>query len=157
MIFVECSPDLILVQTLRRVSRKDIVHELKGKGEVCKRLAANENCVAMLDEDPGSPQPPYIKSIRLRSDVVDQSIKVLHDNKRNNFVILLTPKLEDWILRATRLTGLNIVGYGLPSDSKELHRIINGKLDKYQDLLNDLSGKRSSMLVSLRTALETKL
>ncbi|MFH0847860.1 MAG: hypothetical protein V1894_07425 [Chloroflexota bacterium] len=155
MIFVECFPDINLVQTLRRISRRDIVHEFKGKGAVCNELRKKANCLALLDEDHGNPQPPYLKEVQLHSHLTDQDIKILYDHARNNSVVLLIPSLEFWILRAARLADLRVIDYGLPNDGKELHRIIKGKLDKYQSLLDDLVEKHSSMLSSLRKALGT--
>lgn len=154
MIFVECFPDINLVQTLRHISRKDLVHEFKGKGAVCNELRKKDNCLALLDEDPGSPQPPYLKEVQLLNHLADHDIKILYDPIRNNFIVLLMPSLEFWILRAARLASLSVLDYGLPNDGKELHRIIKGKLDKYQSLLDDLIKKHSSMLSALRTALK---
>jgi hypothetical protein len=39
MIYVECKPDATLVQVLTQLPRREIVHELKGKYEVVKRIS----------------------------------------------------------------------------------------------------------------------
>ena len=54
MIYVECRPDEILVRQVTDLPRRQVVHEIKGKGEVCNRLMRNRDLVAMVDEDPES-------------------------------------------------------------------------------------------------------
>ncbi len=58
MIYVECNPDLTLVQALTQLPRRGIAHELKGKYEVMKRLRSARNARAMVDEAPGQTSRP---------------------------------------------------------------------------------------------------
>jgi hypothetical protein len=156
MIFVECNPDFKLVQELAKFPRKDIVHEAKGKGSICSLLSKRINCTALLDDDSGSPQPPYLSTLHSYRDIQEHNIIILQDNSRNNFVVLLLPKLEDWIIRAARLSDLDMKSYGLPNTANELHREINHKLDKFGLLLTDLKNKQSPMIISLTKALRIK-
>jgi len=63
-IYVECYPDEVLVGVIAerlRFSKKNIDHR-GGKARICKILEEKYcNCIALLDEDPHSTQPPYLK------------------------------------------------------------------------------------------------
>jgi hypothetical protein len=153
MIFVECNADLALVQSTTHISSRDIVHDLKGKGAICSRLSVRADCIALLDEDPGSPQPPYLKKTWLYSDIQGHDIRILHDSHQNNYLILLVPKLENWILRAAKLANLDVRDYNLPANAEELHRLINYRLEKLQMLVTTLMKVKSPMVMSLKVAL----
>ena len=38
MIYVECKPDGILVRHLSGLPKRQVAHEIQGKGEICNRL-----------------------------------------------------------------------------------------------------------------------
>ena len=92
-----------------------------------------------MDQDPDSVHPRYLKNIRLSGDLVSDGILVYVDDDRNNKLVVLKPKLEGWILRAAHDSGLNLHDYGLPTRPSTLHREINGKLDNFSRLLDDLT------------------
>ena len=153
MIFIECKPDLTLLESLTSIPRREITHEFKGKGEICNRLRKLSNCTGLIDEDPDSGQPLYVKEAKLENDLSEHEIKVLHDNTNNNYIIVLCPRLEEWILKAAREAGIDVRKYDLPNDAIRLHREINISLDKFENLLEDLK-RSSSRLKSLKRLLE---
>lgn len=153
MIYVECKPDLALVKSLTNVTRRGITHEFKGKGEICNRLRKQTNCKGLLDEDPSSAQPRYIKEARLVNDLSEHEIKVLHDGTNNNYLIVLCPRLEEWILKAAQQAGKDVRKYDLPNDAAKLHREINISLDRFDNLLEELKDS-SSRLKTLKRLLE---
>lgn len=153
MIFVECNPDLALVQSLTNVTRREIIHELKGKGEICNRLRRRTNCTAMLDEDPSSGQPRYLKEAILLGDFSGYSIIVLRHDPNGNRLILLRPRLEEWILKAATEARIDVRKYDLPDDAIKLHGEINISLDKFENLLEDLKNS-SNRLKTLKRLLE---
>ena len=108
MIYVECYPDHALVKSLTGVARRDITHEFKGKGEICNRLRKQTNCKGLLDEDLSSGQPRYVKEARLEKDLPKYDIKVLHHSSTDNRLIVLCPRLEEWILKAARGAGIDV-------------------------------------------------
>ena len=154
MIFIECKPDLALLKSLTSIPRREITHEFKGKGEICNRLRKLSNCTGLIDEDPDSGQPLYVKEAKLENDLSEHEIKVLHHSQTDNRLIVLCPTLEEWILRATRQAGINIRNYSLPNNARRLHREINISLDKFEKLLEDLKGS-SSRLKTLKGLLES--
>ena len=153
MIYVECKPDEILVRQVTGLPRRQVVHEAKGKGGVCNRLTRNRVLVAMVDEDPGATQPRYMKRLSLGSETTDLGLKLYLDRDRNNRIVVLCPKLEDWLLRAAAVSGLSMSAYGLPNRASTLHSVINLDERKIQSLLADLDDARSPRLLELRRLL----
>lgn len=138
MIYVECKPDFTLVKSITNIPKRKIIHELKGKSEVCNRLAKRRNCKGLVDEDPLSTQPRYIKKVKLENDLFQYGLKVFYDEHNKNYLLLLCPKLEDWILKAAQEADLNVKNYFLPNTPEKLHSVINVNLDKFERLLKDL-------------------
>ena len=93
MIFVECKPDAALVRRITGLPRRHVMHELKGKYEVCKRIGAQGNCKALIDEDPGSPLPVYLQTLGPPGKLSSKGVIVFDDRRRNNRVVVLRPKL----------------------------------------------------------------
>jgi len=140
MIYVECKPDFTLVRFITNLPRKEIVHEFKGKYEVCKQLGKRRHCKGLVDEDPLSVPPSYLEKLRLREEIPERGLKVMHDESNNNLLIILCPRLEDWILRAAKERGINPDKYNLPNNPNRLHEVINLSLDRFERLLEDLKG-----------------
>ena len=153
MIYVECKPDEALVRHVTGLPRRQVVHEFKGKYEVCKRVSAQADSRALIDEDPGSFPPAYLGRMTLSDDSPELGLKVYRDSRKSNTVVVLCPKLEDWILDAARAVGLNVRDYGLPSRPRELHGVVNANLQKFERLLNALETTPSPRLKTLRQLL----
>lgn len=154
MIFVECKPDYALVASVTNIKRRDIIHEFKGKGEVCNQLKKRSSCIGLVDDDPLSVQPRYIQEAKLDNDLPEHEIKVLHDNTNNNYIIVLCPRLEEWVLKTASEAGIDVRKYNLPKDAAKLHGEINISLDKFGDLVDDL--KASARLKTLKNLLEQR-
>ena len=155
MIFVECKPDLTLIKSLTKVTRREITHEFKGKGEICNRLRKQTNCKALLDEDPSSAQPSYIKETGLEKEFSEHGLKLLRDAVNNNYLVILCPRLEEWILRAASEVAIDVGKYKLPNNAAKLHSEINISLDRFEKLLEVLKDS-SSRLKILKSLLEAK-
>ena len=151
MIFVECKPDQTLAVGVTGASTRQVIHELKGKGEVLRRLSGGANLFGMVDEDPWASQPRYLSRMTLLEDSPEAALKVFQDPNRNNRIAVLRPRLEEWVLRAARMERVNVEDYGLPADISRLREVINHRLDNLQRLVNDLRG--SAPMTTLRRAL----
>ena len=149
MIYVECKPDGVLVRHVADLSRRQVGHEIQGKGAVCKRLMNSRDLVGMVDEDPGKPQPRYMSQLSLSRESAGLGLKLYIDRSRNNQVVVLCPDLEGWLLRAASDMGLAMQDYGLPSRANELHRVINSDERKIESLLTDLTCAASPRLMQL--------
>lgn len=143
MIYVECTPDATLLKTLG-IKRKEILHE-GGKAKVCRRLEKKEGCKGLIDEDPNSVQPPYLKRISIEK--LSNGVKTGEDNINNNTVIILSPRLEEWIIEAAREAKVDIKKHNLSDNPDELHKIINANVDKFEELIGDLRTKSKRMKV----------
>ena len=155
MIYVECYSDEALVKALE-VPNKEIIHA-GNKGNVCNFLKKKQKVKGLVDDDPESAQPTYIKRLVKRGN--DQGIKILIDTASNNLVIVLCPSLEGWIIEVAKENKIKLFeNYGLSDDPDELHKIINSNLRKFQTLISDLKEKyRSSRLTKLERLLKERL
>ena len=151
MIYVECNPDKILVKTLG-LPRQEIRHA-GDKGKVCNKLRNNTNSVGLVDEDPGSNPPSYFEALKHLSN--DNQIRLLHDEKNKNYLIVLCPRLEEWVLRVAREREIDISKYGLSNDASELHELLTIKPERIVKLIEDIKGK-SEMLKTLVRFLKRK-
>jgi len=151
MYLVECKPDEVLVKSLTSTSRKNIKHA-GNKSELLKTLSEHYgNSKAIIDEDPGSIQPPHLQKFKEKQDLTSYKLKILHQKSKNNTVIVLRPRLEDWILDASREANIDPEKYSLPNDPTKLHQQINIQIDKFQKLVKDLA--KSKRLRELKTHL----
>lgn len=151
MIYVECKPDLALVRAITEIPRKEIIHE-GGKSEVCRRLEKRMNCKGLVDEDPQSSQPPYIRRMKEERDLSKHKVKILHDNSNENYLVVLCPRLEEWILEAAKEANIDVRNYNLPDDPAKLHEEINFNLKKLEELIKAL--RNFNRLKTLKRLLE---
>jgi len=139
MIYVECSPDKTLVRALG-ISRKEIEHAY-NKGNVCNKLMKTRNSKGLVDEDPSSAQPSYINRLRLHAQ--EHDVKLLCEEKNQNFLIVLLPRLEEWILKVVKEMKIDISEYTLPDNPKDFHTAINMKLERFHRLIEDIKGSHA--------------
>ena len=141
MYLVECKPDAVLVQFLTLASRKNIQHA-GNKSELLKKLTEHySDSKGVIDEDPWSIQPPHMQKFKEKQNLTSFGLKVLHQTSKNNTLIVLCPRLEEWILEAAREANVDPQKYNLPNDSVKLHQQINIQIDKFQRLVEKLKTK----------------
>lgn len=157
MIYVECDADIVLVRSL--TTGQDVQHK-PGKSRVCSQLERQTRCKGMVDEDPTSTQPPYVdrlKKARREDDSPEYALTVLHDNSNHNRLILLCPRLEEWLLQAAVEAEIDIRKYHLPNNPKGLHTELTLKrkrhMDNFKRLLEDM--RDCGRLKALKRLLET--
>ena len=105
----------------------------------------------MVDEDPGTPKTSYEKSLKFVEEKL--GIKYYSDNKKNK-VFILTVKLEDWILNACKAQKIDPIKFGLPADPNKLHDILNHKLDKFENLTDELIRQKNPSILQLKSWLQ---
>jgi len=145
MIYVECLPDRTLVKVLGVPKRK--IEHAGDKGRICNRLEKTYNSKGLIDEDPLSSQPNYIKRLKLISSDKGE-IRLLYDEKAENHLIILSPRLEGWILKAAKEAEVDIRKHGLPDEEHELHKVINMRLKEFENFLEEIR-KNINMLKTL--------
>jgi len=144
-VHVECLPDETLVKKLG-IIKKNVFH-YTGKSRVFHNLKDTTNEIAMVDEDPGSPKTVYEKSLQLKEEVL--GIKRYADNN-NNTVLVLTIKLEDWIIKICKDAAIDITQFGLPEKPNELHDVINYRLSKFEKLIEHLENANNKSIHQLK-------
>lgn len=153
MIFIECKPDEALLKSLG-VTKKRIDHR-GNKPEVCKALEKNNNSKGLIDEYPWSVQPSYMDRLYITQNLKEDMGIVVFSDEKENIVIMLCPRLEEWILSVAKECKVDIRKYGLPDDPEKLHGVVNLNLKKFHVLLDDLKSK-SKTLNSLREIIMVK-
>lgn len=153
MIFIECKPDEALLKSLG-VTKKRVDHR-GNKPEVCKALEKNNNSKGLIDEDPWSVQPSYMDRLYITQNLKEDMGIVVFSDEKENIVIMLCPRLEEWILSVAKECKVDIRKYGLPDDPEKLHGVVNLNLKKFHVLLDDLKSK-SKTLNSLREIIMVK-
>ncbi|MHA1143689.1 MAG: hypothetical protein ACTSRW_03060 [Candidatus Helarchaeota archaeon] len=148
MIFVECKADEKLVKILIRGYPIKIRHS-GNKSGVIKRLIKDENNVGMIDEDPGKPIPKsFNEKFQLFKEYNEFNLKLFQEPKKNNLIVQICPRLEEWIIDACYKSRINLNEYKLPNDPMRLHSIINVHPNKIEKLLKTL--KNSMQLKRLK-------
>jgi len=137
MIFVECYPDEVLVRVLG-IARKEITHA-HSKGNVYNRVMKKRNCLGMVDEDPESSEPSYIK--KLQKQWQRNEVVLLLDGASNNSIIVLRPRLEEWVLKAAEECKVKIEDFGLPSNAHQLHKTLGSDTDNFKKLVEAIKAK----------------
>lgn len=148
MIYFECDADGILIKTLG-FTKKDVFHA-GSKGEVCNRLSKVQRSRGLVDEDPGDTQPTYIKNLQ-RPDP-ENFIRILRGPKENA-VIMLCPRLEEWALRAAQEVKVDPLDFNLPKDPDELHKIGNLSIKNLEKFVREIESKKSPMFKALKKIL----
>jgi hypothetical protein len=120
MLYVECYPDEVLARTLG-VPRREVKHE-HGKGNITNRLNQLSEGTGMLDEDRLGFQAAGLRHYR----PVKQTGKLVlmeHANSSAKRLVLVCPRLEEWLYERAAACGVNPLEYGLPDTAARLHSI----------------------------------
>ena len=149
VVLIECNPDGLLVSKLG-FTKKLITHH-QGKSRVFHKLSKSESLLAMVDEDPGSPKTSYEKSLNFVEE--KHSIKYYSDIRKNK-VFILNVRLEDWILNACKSQVINPADFGLPTKPKDMHDVLNQRLDKFGNLIDELVRQKSPAILQLKSWLK---
>ena len=120
MIAVECFPDELLVRSLGIPVAK--VRHSRGSGNVLNDLLHGHAALGMIDEDPGKTRPAdisrFVEQERQGSVVLMTSGKVAGGR-----LVMICPRLEEWLLARAKAAGVNPGDYGLPDTTKALRKL----------------------------------
>jgi hypothetical protein len=153
MFFVECNPDEVLIKNLTRVSRKRIIHAGNNSGVIKYLSKKYINSKGVIDEDPFAPKSRLYKRFIEKEKYDKYKVKILYHNENNNIIYVLCPKLEDWLLEASREAKLDIKRYGLSNNVDRLKEEISLKNNtNYIKFIKDLI-KKSDRLIFLKNNL----
>jgi nitrogen regulatory protein PII-like uncharacterized protein len=124
-----------------------------NRAGVCTEVSCKTGTTGMVDEDPGAAPHPYMK--KLVAEPVEHEIRVLHDLERKNRLIVICPRLEEWLVQSAKNSGLKMTDFGFESDKgPRLHRKINHRLPNVERLVKALLSARSSRILRLQALIK---
>ncbi|MGD2085215.1 MAG: hypothetical protein PVH61_03430 [Candidatus Aminicenantes bacterium] len=134
MIVVEGIADKLLVKTMGFA--KKVIHRAGNKGNVFKKVRNLSKAVGIFDEDPNSEQPGELKQY----EVINKkgTIKLMgKKNDKTKFLIQISPRFDDWILRRAKENNIKPGDFSLPDTPGELHRLT--RLEKNKNFIDFLT------------------
>ena len=145
MIVAEGKSDKLLVKTMG--FSKKVIHRAGSKGNVFKKVRNLPKAVGIVDEDPNSEQPGELEQYEVIKKA--DTIKLMgKKNDKDKFLIQISPRFEDWILRRAKENKINPGDFSLPDTPGELHRLTgleNNK--KFIDFLTKVINSDSELKV----------
>ena len=153
-VYVECHTDYYLFKKISSLSEGlpvKVIH-IPGKGDVINRVRDDEfSSIGIVDEDPGSAQHnDFLNNYTLIKDLSTFRIYQRKGDTCRKYLILICPKLEDWLITLTDEEGIKLEDYGLIPDPNYLHKKnpLRNKHSDYRSLIDSLI-KRSKTIQSL--------
>jgi len=134
-----------LVLVLTKVSGKQVRFKGMCKTEVLKALKeeSEEYIVGVVDEDPDRSRPPLLRNFEEFANEECANIRILRLNKAK--LIILRPRVEEWILKVARNSGLDVKKYGLHEDAVKLHKHLKPSrqeiLNRFRTFVEDLTDR----------------
>ena len=147
MIAVECYADVKLVRILG-VGKKQIRH-MGGKGNIFNKLKKEDNGTGLVDQDPDSAQPGEFNKYRKVAEGEGLALYA-HQNASEKRVIIICPRLEDWLISRAQAAGVKPEDFGLEKDARALHR--SGHYEKRRGYIDFINALRETDLGMKRLA-----
>lgn len=157
-IFVEGKTDVIFVKALgipaRRISKTD------SKGKVCKKVSKSIYVIGLVDQDPTTNPPEYI---RKKTQFLNKKHNItLHwDKEQDNYIISLCPALEGWLMTVVKGTAIDLSQYFKDKKRKikitahNIHKVILSNLDNLVKLVQYLIDQKNPAILYLQHLLNT--
>jgi hypothetical protein len=152
-IVVECNPDEALMRALG-YPRKMVFHQ-SSKAEVLRYLEKNPTSIGIVDEDPGRNNAGYFTKYRKQGQA-KFGIEEFFNTKIKTRLIVLKPRLEEWVLGHAIASQVDPKKYSLPADGHHLHKSINEQIPKFEKMLAEMLTKKSKALLHLKQLIDAK-
>jgi len=120
-VLIECNADDIVLRNIG-VLKKQLFH-FGGKDKLINRLRNLPGAVGVVDEDPASIQHPDLKASYRQTDSAEGLHLLTRQGSGGQRLVMICPKLEDWLIARAKSSGIQLKDYGLPSDPDHLHSI----------------------------------
>ena len=120
-VLIECNADEIVLRNIG-VLKKQLFH-FGGKNKLINRLRNLPGAVGVVDEDPASIQHPDLKASYRQAESAEGLRLLARQGSGCQRLVMICPKLEDWLIQRSKLSGIRPKDYGLPSDPDKLHSI----------------------------------
>ena len=123
-IYLERKPDEVLVKALGFLRK--VVNHHNDRGRVCDKSEKEIEAIGLIDEDPGSSHPTYLKS--LIAVETKHDVRLLKDANRGHILIVIQPRPEEWILTLAAKQQVDVKQFGLPDKPERLHQLVTSRL-----------------------------
>lgn len=120
-VLVECNADEAVLRALG-VAKKQLLH-FGGKGTVINRLKELPGATGIVDEDPASAQPRDLNNYQEEIKTTEGLRLLARQGSGGQRLVMICPKMEDWLIERAKSSGIRPKDYGLPSDPDKLHSI----------------------------------
>ena len=120
-VLVECDADEVVLRTLG-VTKKQLLH-FGGKDKLINRLRNLPGVLGVVDEDPASTQHPDLKASYWQTESAEGLRLLARQGSGSQRLVIICPKLEDWLIQRAKSSRIRPEDYGLPSDPDKLHSI----------------------------------
>jgi len=120
-VLIECNADYIVLRNIG-VQKKQLFH-FAGKDKLINRLRNLPGAFGVVDEDPASIQHPDLKASYRQTDSAEGLHLLARQGSGGQRLVMICPKLEDWLIERAKSSGIRPKDYGLPSDPDKLHSI----------------------------------
>ncbi len=141
LFFVECNADLELV-FFAGIEKKRLKHA-GNKSEVLKSIRKKPNSLGIVDEDPSSAQPSFLSKLQI--DHEENGLRILRHPQSGNVVVVICPRLEEWILQCASNSKIDVAQLGLPRNGRDFHSVINLNLARFRHLLDAIGPNNKSI------------
>ena len=81
-------------------------------------------------------------------------MECFHIPKRGTRVVVIKPRLEEWILKHVALSNVDLQKYSLPGNPRKLHKIINPRLAKFENMVKEMLKRDSKALIHLKEVID---
>jgi hypothetical protein len=87
----------------------------------------------------------------LAHESLEHDVRVYVDNKRQNRLVVICPRLEDWLVQCAKSSKLKMTDFGFESDNGLfLHREINHRLSNVERLVAELLAVKNPRILRLQ-------
>jgi hypothetical protein len=151
-IAVECNADEKLVQLLFSENDVKILHQ-NGRGNILNylRKKSTTSGIGLIDEDPGSAHTRDFVSSYEEVECVGNVKRFSRKDNNDITVVMLSPRLEEWIVSRASDSGIKMSDYSLPDDGIKLHdRYHYEKEDNFTSLINKLIELKDKEILTVK-------
>jgi len=120
-VLVECNADEVVLRNLG-VPKRQLFH-FGGKDKLINRLRHLHGAVGVVDEDSASIQHPDLKASYRQAESAEGLRLLARQGSGGQRLVIICPKLEDWLIERAKSSGIRPEDHGLLSDPDRLHSI----------------------------------
>ncbi|MEM4971325.1 MAG: hypothetical protein QXE01_08755 [Sulfolobales archaeon] len=149
VIFYECKNDKGIARIMSDIVGGAKLRHGGGKTNTLKK-AFKENCdkhvITIIDHDPGTPWPKDFQQILTSMSKIDNDTYVYSSTQNCNkiLVLILSPRLEDWLANKCKVLNINVDPKKLHIDEKKFNNVLSECEKVVRDILEKALSRNST-------------